>query len=57
MHKYSKMHINGAAVIAKHLKILVTRFSARVSWRTGVLTTPGTFEISLLEALGSVYAV
>ena len=57
MHKYNKIHIKGRAVLVKHFKILVTRFSARVSWRTGVLTTPGTFEIGLLGALGSVHAV
>ena len=57
MHKYNKIPIRGPAVIVKHFKILVTRFSARISWRTGGLTKPGTFEISLLGALGSVYAV
>jgi hypothetical protein len=57
MHRYNKIHKKSPPVIVKHFKILVTRFYARVSWRTFVLTTPGTFEISLHGALGCVYAV
>jgi len=57
MHKYNKIHIKSPAVIVKHFKILVTRFSATVSWCTDFLTTPAAFEISLFGALGSVYAV
>ena len=34
------------AEIGKHFKILVTHFSARVSWHIGVLTKAVTFEIS-----------
>jgi hypothetical protein len=36
----------GSGRIVKHFKILVTRFSARVSWPTDVVTKAGTFEIS-----------
>jgi len=45
--------IQGSAEIVKHFKILVTRFSVRVSWRTRVLTKTVTFEISRHGALGS----
>jgi hypothetical protein len=37
--------IQGPKKIVKNFKILVTRFSARVSWHTGVLTKAVTFKI------------
>jgi hypothetical protein len=37
--------------IVKHFKILVTCFSTRLSWYTGVVTKAGTSKISQHEAL------
>ena len=43
--------LQSLAEITKHFKILVTRFSARASWRTVVLTKAVIFEISRHGAL------
>jgi len=45
--------IHDPTEIMQHFKILVTRFSARILWRTGVLTETVTFEISQNGALGN----